>query len=278
MLLKKSSRGKDVKTLQERLKKLGFFNSDCTGYYGSVTFQAVWDYQEKYNETNTNKIKVDGITGDITWGLLFSEKPDNKPVDNIFNFDNITPEIVQKLMPQAPLKNIQKYLPGIMEALKRHQLNDKDMFLMAIGTINVETGIFKPLDEYISKYNTPPGGEPYSKYDFRQDLGNNAEGDGSKYKGRGFIQLTGKYNYKNYGKLITKLWGRDILLAAQPELANDPEIAAEILVLFLKDRETKIRTALNNEDYTTARKLVNGGTHGIDEFTIVFERSERILK
>lgn len=64
----------------------------------------------------------------------------------------------------------------------------------------------------------------------RKSLGNTEEGDGWKYRGRGFIQLTGRSNYRRYGKLL----GVD--LEGKPDLANDPEVAAMIAVVYLLDR------------------------------------------
>jgi len=59
-------------------------------------------------------------------------------------------------------------------------------------------------------------------------MGNDEPGDGYKYRGRGFIQITGKKNYAFYGKQI----GVD--LVKSPEMANDPIIAAKIAALFVK--------------------------------------------
>ena len=57
-------------------------------------------------------------------------------------------------------------------------------------------------------------------------VGNQGGGDGWKYRGRGFNQLTGKKNYEKYGNII----GRN--LVGNPDLANDPTVAAEIAVAF----------------------------------------------
>jgi predicted chitinase len=56
----------------------------------------------------------------------------------------------------------------------------------------------------------------------------------------------------------------------KPERANEPEIAAAILAEFLKTREHRIVSALQDGDLAAARKLVNGGSHGLDKFTAAF--------
>lgn len=61
-------------------------------------------------------------------------------------------------------------------------------------------------------------------------LGNVKPGDGIRYKGRGFIQLTGRYNYKKAGEAL------GIPLEQQPELAERPEVAAWIAVWFWGNR------------------------------------------
>jgi predicted chitinase len=61
-------------------------------------------------------------------------------------------------------------------------------------------------------------------------------------------------------------------LATQPELANDPTIAGAILAQFLKNKETAIKSALAFADLALARKLVNGGSHGLDRFTDTYNR------
>ncbi len=66
----------------------------------------------------------------------------------------------------------------------------------------------------------------FSRYENRNDLGNTQPGDGAKYRGRGYIQITGRSNYAKFGNLINKD------LVNQPELAAFPSIAAQIAVLY----------------------------------------------
>lgn len=131
------------------------------------------------------------------------------------------------------------------------------MIAYALATIAAETAGFEPISEGKSKHNTRS--VPFDMYDNRASLGN-GQGDGARYKGRGFVQLTGRNNYRQYGARI------GIDLEADPDRANDPAIAAQLLTLFVADREAAIKTALNASDFAKARRAVNGGTHGLDRF------------
>src|SRR5438046_1545087 len=120
-----------------------------------------------------------------------------------------------------------------LDELSKAGLTAQSMALCAIATIGVETGRFAPLSEFISRFNTSPGGQLFDLYDFRKGLGNGARGDGARYKGRGFIQLTGKANYQHFGQQI----GVDLI--ADPEQANEPRTAAKLLAAFLKRAELR---------------------------------------
>ena len=186
-------------------------------------------------------------------------------------------QVIKKTLKSEEIKgNIRIYLPLILTALSAQQLNDTDMLMMALGTIRAEASAFKPVDEGISKYNTTPKGtpgrHPFDKYDHRtSDLGNREDGDGALFKGRGFVQLTGKSNYTSIGSKI----GVDLL--NNPDLANEPEIAAKILAQFLKIQESSIREALASNNLASARKRVNGGSHGLAEFIQAFSAGRKYL-
>lgn len=172
-----------------------------------------------------------------------------------------TVDLVQKMFPHTKREAIEANLPYVLNSLDTFGLGDKEMVLMALATIRAETESFYPISEYKSKYNTSPNADhPYDKYDYRKDLGNQGPPDGDSYKGRGYVQLTGKYNYESIGEQL------GIDLVNDPDLANDPEIAADILSAFLYNHESKIRGALADGDLTLARKVVNGGSHGLDIF------------
>jgi putative chitinase len=68
------------------------------------------------------------------------------------------------------------------------------------------------------------------EYEGRRDLGNIYRGDGVKYKGRGFIQITGRDNYRRAGQAL------GLPLDEKPELATRPDVAAKIAVWYWKNR------------------------------------------
>lgn len=208
---------------------------------------------------------ADGIVGPRCQLLLGLAPPSPLELDPAVNTGNVS-----LLFPATKAANIARYLPYVEAALGAAGLNDAAMVLGALGTIRAETEGFVPIAELPSKYNTPPGGTPFSLYDMRTDIGNGAPGEGALYRGRGFVQLTGKANYATYGKRI------GIDLVGFPDRANAPEVAAVVLAQFLLDKATRFRTAVAKGDLRAARRLVNGGAHGLASFEDVFQRAARI--
>jgi len=259
------SKGADVRKVQKRLAEAGFSPGDIDGKYGAGTEAAVRAFQAAHG------LLVDGKAGTRTLEVLF---PGPKPAvtaawPNVLS--TVTPAIVAEMFPLTNVGNIKANLPFVLDGLKDQDLTDRPMALMALATIRAETESFRPIDEGISRYNTSPNGPPFDLYDFRTDIGNDGKGEGAKYKGRGYVQLTGRANYKEIGADL------GLKLEAQPDLANDPANAGRILARFLGRKETAIKTALIEGDLRAARKLVNGGSHGLDRFTDAYNRGlERI--
>jgi putative chitinase len=185
----------------------------------------------------------------------------------------VTPAIVSKMFGGTKIENITKNLPFVVDGLRGLKLGDKQMLNMALSTIRVETAGFVPISEGQSVFNTTAS--PFDKYDpgtkIGHNLGNTQPGDGSRFKGRGYVQITGRFNYKQIGDQI----GSN--LVANPELANDPAAAGKILAQFLKNKEAAIRAALRANDLTDARILVNGGTHGLTEFIAAYKIGDQVL-
>jgi predicted chitinase len=264
--LKLGDKGAEVKNLQHRLLELGFSPGTPDGIFGPITRSAVSELQR------SRGLLVDGDAGPATLRAL-DLITQEEYLAAITVIPRVTVELVAKLFPGAGGENIEQYLPFILKALAEAELVDKNMVLMALATIRVETGGFRPISELPSKYNTIPPGPPFNLYDDRADLGNLGPPDGERFKGRGFIQLTGRDNYERYGQKI----GLDSQLIENPELANSPQIAATLLAAFLKDKEKKIREALQEGRLDAARRMVNGGTHGLAEFKKTFKLGAQLI-
>lgn len=101
-------------------------------------------------------------------------------------------------------------------------------------------------------------------------MGNTQAGDGWKYRGRGILQITGKDNYRTYGKLV----GLD--LVSNPDQAADPQTSLLIALLYYKSRN--ILAHVDKRDYVSARKLVNGGTIGLAHVNDYRAKAKNLLE
>ena len=262
-ILREGSSGPEVAKLQERLRELGFNPGRIDGDFGPATRAAVIAFQQ------SEGLVADGIAGPRTQAALGLVADSTLPSV----IPTVTVTVVSKMFPVTQVDNIRTNLPFVLNALVEKALADKLMVLMALATIRAETEGFEPISEGRSKFNTSPGGHPFDLYDNRRDLGNQGFGDGARFKGRGFIQLTGRFNYQKYGRAI----GLGNQLIDNPELANDAAIAATLLASFLHDKERAIKEALVDDDLRLARKLVNGGSHGLNRFEEAFRIGERLI-
>ena len=180
------------------------------------------------------------------------------------NANEITPALIHSLFPCTPLSNIAANLPHVLAALTEAKLTDTPMLLAALATIRAEAEPFLPITEAESPFNTSPGGSSFNLYDHRADLGNHGPPDGALFRGRGYVQLTGRFNYAHYARTLS------LDLIANPALAAQPEPAARILAAFLSEKQTAIRAALAANDLAQARRLVNGGANGLARFTAAY--------
>lgn len=109
-------------------------------------------------------------------------------------------------------------LNAIGAAWEQYGDGDNRKLAYILGTAHHETGAFKWLHEIWGPTDAQ------RRYEGRADLGNNQPGDGKRYMGRGFVQLTGRRNYADWSKRT----GLDLI--AKPDLVVEPAVAARILV------------------------------------------------
>jgi putative chitinase len=148
-----------------------------------------------------------------------------------------------------------------------------------LATAHLETaGTMQPIKEY--------GGTAYFRkmYDIEgarpakaRELGNTMPGDGAKYAGRGYVQLTGRTNYKKAGAAL----GQDMV--STPDLAMRPDIAAAVMVKgmeqgwFTGKRLADYLPAATGtlEQFKAARRIINGQDRALDiaRTAIEFQRA-----
>lgn len=230
--------------IQVRLKALGLLAGKADGLHGPIT-EAAWQQFCRAFEFSPQEI----TPASAEMLIECRELP---------GLGMIEPETVASIL-NCPLADVQANLPAVLTALAEQKILDKPTLIAAIATIGVETGGFKPIKEY--------GSEAYftHHYEWRGDLGNVQVGDGCRYCGRGFIQITGRANYRGYGLRL------NIPLEDKPDLALDPVIGAKILALYFSD--CGVFLAARDRNWKRVRALVNGGFNGLDEFMNFVERA-----
>jgi putative chitinase len=95
------------------------------------------------------------------------------------------------------------------------------------------------------------------RYEGRADLGNTQPGDGSRYRGRGPIQITGRANYRAVGKAL----GFD--LEAFPQLLEGAELGARAAAWFWHTHG--LNELADVDDFASITRRINGGLKGIDD-------------
>jgi putative chitinase len=142
-------------------------------------------------------------------------------------------------------------MEAILDEWEDRDLKDLRQLAYMLATAFHETAqTMQPITEFGPK-------SYFSKYEGRKDLGNTVPGDGYKYRGRGYVQLTGRRNYT----LASKKIGVD--LVADPADALNPEVAAPIMFVGMAEgwfTGVKLSTYFNaaKTDWKNARRIING--------------------
>jgi len=180
------------------------------------------------------------------------------PKSEVTNIDNKSSPAKKKQSKLDPSKTLTGTMHEAVLTAEARRSGIKDLTELAafLAQCAHESHNFKSMVEY-------GGSLDFRKYDIKfnpkkaRTLGNTKPGDGAKYKGRGYIQLTGKYNYRQAGKVL----GLD--LVNEPELAEKPEIAAKIAVWFWQQR---VQPKVDNfNDTKSVTKPINPGLNGLED-------------
>jgi len=131
-----------------------------------------------------------------------------------------------------------------------------------MAQIDHESGGFKWLTELGSK-------SYFDKYEGRKDLGNINSGDGFKYRGRGFIQITGRYNYIRLSK-DTRI-----------DFVNNPDLLSEEANAMISAcwywKLKNLNKYADLDDFKKITKLINGGYNGLQERKDLLDKWKKII-
>jgi putative chitinase len=276
MLLKVGSEGEDVKKLQE---KLGI---EAIGKFGPKTEAAVKTWQI------ANGLHADGIVGDGTWGKLFGTAAPAAPVAaapiansgnlKLSNLKGHIPDAVIAMIPDTAAKfaintplRLAHFLAQCGHESGGFRATQENLNYSAKGLM----GIFKkyfPNASLAAQYERKPAKIAARVYGGRMGNGNEASGEGYKFRGRGYIQLTGKENYTAFGKSI----GEDIL--SNPDVVSSKYALLSAAWFFSKNGLHKMAdSGASDAVVTQITKRVNGGTIGLADRIKHFKEYYKLL-
>ena len=155
------------------------------------------------------------------------------------------------------------FVPLLNTAMVRYQIIGPKRVVAFIAQIGHESGQFK----YVKEIWGPTAAQ--AKYEGRKDLGNTVVGDGSKYRGRGLIQITGRANYMACGE------GLGLDLIKQPELLDKPQHACMPAAWFWATRGLNTLADAGQFDKITLR--INGGQNSAAYRQALYARALKVM-
>lgn len=148
-------------------------------------------------------------------------------------------------------------------------LNTRDRIIHYLAQVFHESGSLRYVEELSSG----------AQYEGRKDLGNTQKGDGKRFKGRGFIQLTGRKNYQDF---YNDEWCSDNIVAYPNLVSNFP--LNQMVSMWFWDRNNlndlaDLDNGTNGEDIVKKiTRKVNGGYNGLDERVKFYQKFKKIFK
>jgi putative chitinase len=275
MILKVGSKGEDVKKLQAKLG-LG-----ADGVFGSGTEAAVKKWQA------SNGLTADGIVGEGTWSKMFGDK-------------QLITEPSKPIVSSGPLKleNLKGHIPDaviaqIPETAQKFNITNPLRLAHFLSQCGHESAGFKAIQENLNysadglkkifpKYFPGNLAEGYARnpekiaskvYGSRMGNGDETTKEGFKFRGRGYIQLTGKDNYTKFAKFI----GEDTV--SNPDLVATKYPLASAAFFFDSNKLWAIcDKGADDATVTAVTKRVNGGTIGLPDRIKHFKEYFALLK
>lgn len=152
-----------------------------------------------------------------------------------------------------------EYKALMIETMNKGGITDKNERIMFMAQVGHESGEGRYLEEIASG----------SAYEGRSDLGNNQPGDGKKFKGRGYIQITGRANYAKYGPKVGVPDATE-----NPKKLAEPKTAAKVALAYWLDRVDRNAAKKGMAGMNTVTRNINGGLNGLDDRIAKFKKYE----
>ena len=164
------------------------------------------------------------------------------------------------------MSNINRALKPLNDTLVRFNINTPLRIAHFIAQVAHESGAFQYLKEIAS-------GAAYDTGRLAARLGNTpeADGDGQKYKGRGYIQLTGTNNYR----LFDEFTGGKYDLMNHPERLEQPDLA--MLAAGWYWSRNDLNRLADRDDLLSITKRINGGTNGLEDRRNYLKNAKKVL-
>ena len=175
---------------------------------------------------------------------------------------SITVQQLLQILPNAgPVAGV--FTPLLNTAMVRYQVVGQERIAAFIAQIGHESGQLR----YVKEIWGPTKAQV--RYEGRADLGNNQSGDGSRFRGRGLIQITGRANYMACGEALA------LDLLNQPELLEKPQHACMSAAWYWATKG--LSTLADTDQFDKITQRINGGQNGAADRQALYSRALEVL-
>jgi putative chitinase len=166
------------------------------------------------------------------------------------------PDVIEKFKIDTPLR-LAHFLAQCAHESGNFKVTTENLNYSKEGLMKVFKKYF-PNEILAKQYERKPNAIANRVYGGRMGNGDENSAEGSKFKGRGFIQLTGKENYTAFDKVV------DDDIIADPDLvATKYPLLSAAWFWNSRNLNALADAGSTDDDVTKITKKVNGGTHGL---------------